>query len=188
MEFNLHQEELVNSSEEVEQDNGFDLGVGRSYECVYCKRGFDSAQALGGHMNIHRKDKSRNKPTSRKPEDDSNYTGPRLYQQIPESRNDHLEHHDHHTKYATRFQELYAGTSGATRPLYGSHNYDEQQQVYRHAHDFDHCDTNPMIRGDLGVGLEFTPLIAEDLEKNTLQVENNSKEDLDLELRLGYDS
>ncbi|XP_073290967.1 uncharacterized protein [Primulina huaijiensis] len=182
MEPNLHQEESVNSysSEAAEQDNVFDLGVGRSYDCVYCKRGFDSAQALGGHMNIHRKDKSRNKPTSRKPED-SDCTGPRLYQQIPESRNDHFENHDHHTKNATRFQE-YAGTSGATRPLFGIHG-NELQQIYSRAHDFDR-DTNSMIRGDhWGVGLEFTPLIVEDLEKNR-QVESNSKEDLDLELKL----
>ncbi|KAL8491007.1 hypothetical protein ACS0TY_022862 [Phlomoides rotata] len=29
----------------------------RPYECTFCKRGFTNAQALGGHMNIHRKDK-----------------------------------------------------------------------------------------------------------------------------------
>uniref|UniRef100_A0A0D9WXZ8 C2H2-type domain-containing protein n=1 Tax=Leersia perrieri TaxID=77586 RepID=A0A0D9WXZ8_9ORYZ len=27
------------------------------YECTFCKRGFTNAQALGGHMNIHRKDR-----------------------------------------------------------------------------------------------------------------------------------
>ncbi|XP_004507179.1 transcriptional regulator TAC1-like [Cicer arietinum] len=31
----------------------------RSYECNFCKRGFSNAQALGGHMNIHRKDKAK---------------------------------------------------------------------------------------------------------------------------------
>ncbi|KAK1320457.1 Transcriptional regulator TAC1 [Acorus calamus] len=31
----------------------------RFYECTFCKRGFSNAQALGGHMNIHRKDKAR---------------------------------------------------------------------------------------------------------------------------------
>uniref|UniRef100_A0A0E0KZZ1 C2H2-type domain-containing protein n=1 Tax=Oryza punctata TaxID=4537 RepID=A0A0E0KZZ1_ORYPU len=31
------------------------------YECVFCKRGFTTAQALGGHMNIHRRDRA-NKP------------------------------------------------------------------------------------------------------------------------------
>ncbi|KAG6423326.1 hypothetical protein SASPL_113720 [Salvia splendens] len=31
------------------------------YECTFCKRGFTNAQALGGHMNIHRKDKAKAK-------------------------------------------------------------------------------------------------------------------------------
>ncbi|KAI4368868.1 hypothetical protein MLD38_017376 [Melastoma candidum] len=31
----------------------------RVYECIACSRGFSSAQALGGHMNIHRKDKAK---------------------------------------------------------------------------------------------------------------------------------
>uniref|UniRef100_A0A7N0UXP7 C2H2-type domain-containing protein n=1 Tax=Kalanchoe fedtschenkoi TaxID=63787 RepID=A0A7N0UXP7_KALFE len=45
----------------------YDLGIGRSYECVFCKRGFTTAQALGGHMNIHRKDRAKprlNHPSS----------------------------------------------------------------------------------------------------------------------------
>lgn len=36
----------------------------RTYECNFCKRGFSNAQALGGHMNIHRKDKAKLKQTS----------------------------------------------------------------------------------------------------------------------------
>ncbi|XP_040990883.1 transcriptional regulator TAC1-like [Juglans microcarpa x Juglans regia] len=31
----------------------------RSYDCTFCKRGFSNAQALGGHMNIHRKEKAK---------------------------------------------------------------------------------------------------------------------------------
>lgn len=52
----------MNSSEEGDDDH--DQGKKRSYECTYCKRGFTNAQALGGHMNIHRKDraKSNKKP------------------------------------------------------------------------------------------------------------------------------
>ncbi|CAL0332492.1 unnamed protein product [Lupinus luteus] len=38
--------------------------ITRSYECNFCKRGFSNAQALGGHMNIHRKDKEKLKQTS----------------------------------------------------------------------------------------------------------------------------
>ncbi|XP_008794311.1 transcriptional regulator SUPERMAN-like [Phoenix dactylifera] len=37
-----------------------DAGTMRPYyECMFCKRGFTTAQALGGHMNIHRKDRAR---------------------------------------------------------------------------------------------------------------------------------
>lgn len=31
----------------------------RSYSCGFCKREFRSAQALGGHMNVHRRDRAR---------------------------------------------------------------------------------------------------------------------------------
>ncbi|KAH7281834.1 hypothetical protein KP509_36G065600 [Ceratopteris richardii] len=31
----------------------------RSYGCIFCGREFNSAQALGGHMNIHRRDRAR---------------------------------------------------------------------------------------------------------------------------------
>ncbi|KAL7608867.1 hypothetical protein Lser_V15G14010 [Lactuca serriola] len=31
----------------------------RSYTCTFCKREFRSAQALGGHMNVHRREKAR---------------------------------------------------------------------------------------------------------------------------------
>ncbi|XP_074315722.1 uncharacterized protein LOC141651931 [Silene latifolia] len=30
----------------------------RSYTCSFCKRDFRSAQALGGHMNVHRRDRA----------------------------------------------------------------------------------------------------------------------------------
>ncbi|XP_051212521.1 uncharacterized protein [Lolium perenne] len=40
------------------------LGAGcvwppRSYTCTFCRREFRSAQALGGHMNVHRRDRAR---------------------------------------------------------------------------------------------------------------------------------
>ncbi|KAF6151315.1 hypothetical protein GIB67_040588 [Kingdonia uniflora] len=31
----------------------------RSYTCTFCRREFRSAQALGGHMNVHRRDRAR---------------------------------------------------------------------------------------------------------------------------------
>jgi hypothetical protein len=31
----------------------------RSYTCAFCRREFSSAQALGGHMNVHRRDRAK---------------------------------------------------------------------------------------------------------------------------------
>ncbi|CAJ2673802.1 transcriptional regulator TAC1-like [Trifolium pratense] len=52
--------EMVTSSEEsdeqVVQDESIETK--RSYDCTFCKRGFTNARALGGHMNIHRKERT----------------------------------------------------------------------------------------------------------------------------------
>lgn len=45
--------------ESDDHDQGSSQANTRSYECNFCKRGFSNAQALGGHMNIHRKDKAK---------------------------------------------------------------------------------------------------------------------------------
>ncbi|MCL7039472.1 hypothetical protein MKW94_008306 [Papaver nudicaule] len=48
----------------------------RSYSCNFCRREFRSAQALGGHMNVHRRDRARLKqssPTS--PHQNNNFNG-----------------------------------------------------------------------------------------------------------------
>ncbi|KAK1420543.1 hypothetical protein QVD17_22226 [Tagetes erecta] len=44
-------------SVEHDDDDEAELQDVRSYECTYCKHGFTNAQALGGHMNVHRKEK-----------------------------------------------------------------------------------------------------------------------------------
>ena len=36
----------------------------RSYSCSFCRREFRSAQALGGHVNVHRRDRARMKLSS----------------------------------------------------------------------------------------------------------------------------
>nr|ACY56756.1 ZFP1 [Chrysanthemum x morifolium] len=47
-------------SQDMVCTNNDDFGQeSRSYTCTFCKRGFSNAQALGGHMNIHRKDRAR---------------------------------------------------------------------------------------------------------------------------------
>lgn len=44
--------------------------LARSYKCSFCKKGFSNAQALGGHMNIHRRDRAKLKQLSEEEEDD----------------------------------------------------------------------------------------------------------------------
>ncbi|KAK1399142.1 transcriptional regulator SUPERMAN-like [Heracleum sosnowskyi] len=78
MESKYQQEDSTNSSGEEESDQA-DLqnsAISRSYECVFCKRGFTTAQALGGHMNIHRKDKAKTRPCEEnKQEQKTSYGG-----------------------------------------------------------------------------------------------------------------
>nr|POF09462.1 transcriptional regulator superman [Quercus suber] len=49
--------------------NGFSWPP-KSYICSFCKREFRSAQALGGHMNVHRRDRARLRQSS-PPRDES---------------------------------------------------------------------------------------------------------------------
>ncbi|XP_034685738.1 transcriptional regulator SUPERMAN-like [Vitis riparia] len=59
--------------------DGDDLGgyswPPRSYTCSFCKREFRSTQALGGHMNVHRRDRAR---LRRSPPRDDQFTIPNL--------------------------------------------------------------------------------------------------------------
>ncbi|XVE59311.1 hypothetical protein DITRI_Ditri05aG0035800 [Diplodiscus trichospermus] len=52
-----HQPAPKNPDEVSSDEQGASLA--RSYDCTFCKRGFSNAQALGGHMNIHRRDKAK---------------------------------------------------------------------------------------------------------------------------------
>ncbi|KAH7514402.1 hypothetical protein FEM48_Zijuj11G0085900 [Ziziphus jujuba var. spinosa] len=59
-----HQQEEDDSWEvrAFAEDTGNIMGTTwppRSYTCTFCRREFRSAQALGGHMNVHRRDRAR---------------------------------------------------------------------------------------------------------------------------------
>ena len=53
---NTHRE---NSSFSFEEHTWGTSWPARNYACSFCKREFKSAQALGGHMNVHRRDRAR---------------------------------------------------------------------------------------------------------------------------------
>jgi len=52
--------EMITSSEDSDEQEVQDecIVTKRSYDCTFCKRGFTNARALGGHMNIHRKERT----------------------------------------------------------------------------------------------------------------------------------
>ncbi|KAG8370361.1 hypothetical protein BUALT_Bualt14G0108900 [Buddleja alternifolia] len=50
--------ELYNNNGGEGEELGFPWPP-RCYKCSFCKREFRSAQALGGHMNVHRRDRAR---------------------------------------------------------------------------------------------------------------------------------
>lgn len=173
MEMESNYEESLNSSHEQQGDLNEDLGVGRSYECVFCKRGFNTAQALGGHMNIHRKDRLKSKPAAATAKQQEIYTGPRFYQQLLPPSIDHHHHlhesdsfssnENHLMSYSTYFQ---GSNSSTTLPLLYGNTYP----------------LNQVMPGDwqMSLSLGFSP----EINRQVM----NQKEELDLELRLGYDS
>ncbi|CAJ1933174.1 unnamed protein product [Sphenostylis stenocarpa] len=54
-----HHQTAISENPSDGEDQGATHVTSRSYECNFCRRGFSNAQALGGHMNIHRKDKAK---------------------------------------------------------------------------------------------------------------------------------
>ncbi|KAL3648804.1 hypothetical protein CASFOL_005207 [Castilleja foliolosa] len=56
--YNNYSNNHVNNLIKEEDIMGFSWPP-RSYTCSFCKREFKSAQALGGHMNVHRRDRAR---------------------------------------------------------------------------------------------------------------------------------
>ncbi|KAK9281265.1 hypothetical protein L1049_004161 [Liquidambar formosana] len=177
MEFNQHDDSKSSSGEEMDQQEqaNDDIGTGRSYECVFCKRGFTTAQALGGHMNIHRKDRARTTRPTSKPHED--YANPRFHH--PPVQN-HLPHYSSANFEAQMNYQMYfpASTSVARPP----HVYTDDFRVQ-----------NPQIlnpvRGDwpASLSLHLIPNHAEDTERNKGQSGSEEEEELDLELRLGHD-
>ncbi|KAF3638402.1 Transcriptional regulator TAC1 [Capsicum annuum] len=149
----------THNHQEVDQQKHQDnIGVGRSYECVFCKRGFNTAQALGGHMNIHRKDRIRiNRPNQ-------NQNNGRYHAAAA------------HVNFRTYFP-AYSSTSTTSPflmngPDSGSEDHNNTQQCLN-------------LFGDdwrMSLSLQFGAHAVETMETN-----KGTGDDLDLELRLGHD-
>ncbi|XP_061353996.1 transcriptional regulator TAC1-like [Gastrolobium bilobum] len=161
------------SSEETDrssEQNNDDTGTGRSYECIFCKRGFNTAQALGGHMNIHRKDRvNKTKPSfppssSNKVDDNNNYADLGFYSDSP----------SHPAPDARNYHQVYS--SATTHVQYGEVLCVENQREH-HQFGQDWRQRN--------LSLYTNPLCVREIKD---KFEDNSVENdgIDLELRLGH--
>ncbi|KAI5680118.1 hypothetical protein M9H77_01345 [Catharanthus roseus] len=176
---------MSSSSEEDEEQKEENklFGVGRSYECVFCRRGFNTAQALGGHMNIHRKDRARiNKPMATciptsSPSPSSN-TNINHHHQIPAARrcsSHHQEEAEGHVvqiEYRTYFPAAASsGTLIVPAPFYANGQY-RSSSLY--AYDSQHRSAAGVVIQEIG---------SAGRRRGGINIQET--EELDLELRLG---
>lgn len=166
------------TSSEEEKDRDDNSGTGkRSYECTFCKRGFTNAQALGGHMNIHRKDRAKAKqlPNQYRSNEDyismsaSQFSAP-IYTQPASGYYPVLGHHEHHSQ--TNYHQMYYQPSGSSPRFYGSTDDDSRSSQ-------SHQD----IWG-ANLSLRFSPTRRVDDDDFRMGVRTH--EEVDLELRLGH--
>ncbi|XP_076960965.1 uncharacterized protein LOC143637465 [Bidens hawaiensis] len=70
-----------------DKDYGYDLVSWRqrSFMCNFCKKEYKSAQALGGHMNVHRRDRARLRQSSPTPADQHPNSNPNPNPNISQS-------------------------------------------------------------------------------------------------------
>ncbi|GMI69913.1 ZINC FINGER PROTEIN 1, EMBRYO DEFECTIVE 3022 [Hibiscus trionum] len=139
----------------------------RSYECTFCKQGFTNAQALGGHMNIHRKDRAKAKrPTTSSsiPSRPSNeeFMNPRYVPTIP-------------TPEPPKYYPIFEGQGQGNGQMYFQAPVSSPRLL--HGHD------EELLGADLS--LQIGPTNVD--HDNEMMIKEIIKEDeIDLELRLGH--
>ncbi|XP_076926818.1 uncharacterized protein LOC143590121 [Bidens hawaiensis] len=175
------EDQLTNSLEEV------DVGPGiRSYECVFCRRGFTTAQALGGHMNIHRKDRAKSRPSylsnnnmnSNKHDQDQDhsfYANSRFYHPVFTSYPQTYvsETHDNHQEGNVGYAEYFSCMSSSSQLI----NYENNQSPSRE---------DKMMNLSLQFGWSHGENEYHRESKRRTR-EPSNEDELDLELRLGHD-
>ncbi|KAJ8768395.1 hypothetical protein K2173_021548 [Erythroxylum novogranatense] len=166
--------------EQTKEDKGTNsTATKRSYECTFCKRGFTNAQALGGHMNIHRKDRAKDKhplgflaPT--KVINNEEYINPSYLPAISSEYGRYYPIFEPQRTHHSYYQQ------------FGSNP--RQQPGYDHGNDFHVRSPQPLsVKEDLW-GANLSLQIGNAATENSqLNPGISTEDELDLELRLGHD-
>ncbi|XP_047337082.1 transcriptional regulator SUPERMAN-like [Impatiens glandulifera] len=149
----------------------------RCYTCSFCKREFRSAQALGGHMNVHRRDRARLRQLSPPPV-------------LPSSRdpfiinlninpNPNLDHHSPPHPISP------LSSSPPTPQIKKWTNFDNY--MFKGGNHLAKPTTTPICAANLSQDLEKDEIFMKlDLKIGLVRESEDDEQDLDLELRLGY--
>ncbi|XVF38394.1 hypothetical protein REPUB_Repub20aG0097700 [Reevesia pubescens] len=155
----------------------------RSYECTFCKRGFTNAQALGGHMNIHRKDRAKAKQPSsssaRSEPMNENYMNPRYVPPlIPTEPSKYYPVFEAqtHRNYHMYFQP----PAPSPRLPYGYYDCDFLAPPSSQS-----LSMNEELLG-ANLSLQIGPTIT-NVDDSEVRRGNMKEDEVDLELRLGHD-
>lgn len=149
----------------------------RSYECTFCKRGFTNAQALGGHMNIHRKDRAKAKQTTsssfsnKSMAMNEDYMNPRYIAPVSS------EPAKYYPVFEAQRDYLMYCPPSASSPrdphAYNDAEFSPRSQSLRM--------NEELLGANLSLGISPTYVEDNDVRRETME-----EEELDLELRLGH--
>ncbi|KAL2530784.1 transcriptional regulator SUPERMAN-like [Forsythia ovata] len=184
MEPEKHTNSDTNSSQESDHqkdqkiNDDDNTGVGRSYECNFCKRGFTNAQALGGHMNIHRKDKAKAKQKTQEGSSIKNkysnedYLDSRFFPTVPSS-----DHHHQTNNYLVPHVNYQVYLPSANPNLANDLHQNNMAAIWRQQR-FNLLEDNKDANLSLRIGPP--PSINQ-------KGDGGNENEVDLELRLGHD-
>ncbi|KAG6668688.1 transcriptional regulator SUPERMAN-like [Carya illinoinensis] len=159
-----------------------DMGNRRFYECTFCKQGFTNAQALGGHMNIHRKDRAKAKQRacpsfSNKSNEDYDDIRPRYISQVSTEPANYFPVFEAQRNYHTHFQP---SASDTRHPQASAFRRQSDHVVASRSQSW--STNQELLLADLS--LQIGPMhVVDDGMKRAV----NKADEVDLELRLGHD-
>lgn len=179
----------------------------RSYSCNFCRREFRSAQALGGHMNVHRRDRARLKllSTTKSNLTDNNYDHRQDVANINIDENPSLVSHTKKSDFVSSFLVNHEKTlsffclsnDGENKdliPFKISHNNEKASSFIglntgstSVVDDKDMPNRNKRRKLDTSSSSLLITKLPDKVEDQMPKVDDDApkKDDLDLELRLG---